>query len=222
MYKKIIALICVAAIVLSFSSCSSGDTYYTDENGREYIVARDSDSNIIINTSGKLCVYTLNENGKRQKSDSGEYITEYIDFSGQVVSDRIVETAEMRFTIPNNFTADNSIPGYFAREEYEAEIFINYYPDDIDVAIKGINLNSENLLENYGSEYFSYENYTVKIGDSDCTAVKQSCTSSEYYKTMYFYYIPYDSGYYSINCTINTDNDKKVNFDKFAESIEIK
>lgn len=222
MFKKIIAVIGVFAVLFSFAACSNSDTYYTDENGQSYLVVRDADSNIVINSSGKLCVYTLNENGKRQKSDSGEYITEYIDFNGQVVSDSVVETAEMRFTLPKYFVADINLPGYFSFEDYEGEIFIDYYSDDMENAVRAIELNSESLLENYGSEAFSYEKYSVKVGTLECSAMKQSCSSGEYYKTVYYYFIPYDSGYYFINCSISTAFAKKARFDKFVESIELK
>lgn len=222
MLKKITAVLFAVLILFAFSSCGSSDTHYTDSNGADYIVVRDGNSDIIINSSGKLCVYTLNENGKRQKADSGEYMTEYIDFNGQVVSDAVVETAEMRFTLPKGFTADDELPGYFSRESYNGEIFIDYTSDDMDNMIEAVVINCENLLENYGSENFSYEKYTVTAKNAEFTVIKQICTSSEYYVTSYYYFVPYDSGYYSVNCIISTDNEKKVNFDKFIESFIFK
>lgn len=222
MAKKITALFLALSMVLIFASCSGGDTYYTDEDGARYLVVRDSDGNIVINSSGKLAVYTLNENGKKQKADSGEYITEYIDFNGQVVSGGTVETAEMRFTLPDGFTADASLPGYFSYDSRQGEIFFNYYDKDIETEAASVEYNCESLLESYGSEAFSYEKYTVSVDSVECTVYKQVCTSSEYYKTVYFYLIPYDTGYYLINCMVSTDYGKKVDFDKFAESIHLK
>ena len=223
MIKRIIALTGVFLIIFTFTSCSGNknDTF-TADNGNQYVVVRDSEGNIVINDNQKLQVYPLNENGKKQKSDAGEYITEYIDFNGQVVFGNTVETAELRFRIPNNFSDNAEIPGYFYSKMYDSEIYFTYYDEAIDSYIEANEKNCESLLESFGSEVFSYEKYTVTIGSSDCIVFKNACISSEYYKNSYNYYIPYDSGFYIVNCVINTSNAKKVNFDKFAEAIIIK
>lgn len=223
MIKRIVALMSILLIIFSFTSCSGNknDTF-TAEDGNQYIVVRDSEGNIVINDSQKLQVYPLNENGKKQKSDSGEYITEYIDFNGQVVIENMVETAELRFRIPNNFSDNAEIPGYFYSKMYDSEIYFTYYDEDVDSYIESDEKNCESLLESFGSEVFSYEKYAVTIGSTECIVFKNACTSSEYYKNAYNYYIPYDTGFYVVNCIINTDNAKKVNFDKFAEAIIIK
>ncbi len=222
MTKKILAFISAAVLLLTFSSCSDkGETYITS-GGTQYLAVRDSDGNIVINDSGKLQVYSLNENGKKQKSDSGGYITEYIDFNGQVVSGNTVETSEMRFTLPNNFVPDENHPGCFFNEPYDGEIYISYSDDDIESAMKSTENDCEKLLESYGSEAFSYEKYTVDINSTECAAFKHSCISSEYYRSAFYYFLPYDNGYYLINCIINTADAKKVDFDKFAKSIELK
>lgn len=222
MKKRIIALLLAALCVVSLTSCGKQDDTYTDNDGTEYLVVRDSDGNIVINDSGKLQVYSLNENGKKQKSDTGDYMTEYIDFNGQVVSERKVETAEMRFTIPDGFSDSLDNPGYFYKEDYDAEIFFGFYAQDVEKAKDSIAYNCESLLESYGSEYFSYEQYTVPVDGTDCAVYKQNCTSGEYYRTAYFYFIPYDSGYYAVNCIVNTGYAKKVDFDRFVESISFK
>lgn len=223
MFKRVIYIITVFAVIMTFAACSSPvDDLYTAENGKQYLLVRDSDGNIVVNDRSKLLVYTLNENGKKQKSDTGEYITEYIEFTGQVVIENAVETNEMRFTLPDNFSANTEFPGYFSYDEYEAEIFISYYNDDISLGTNSIEYNCESLLESYGSDVFEYEAYSVNIDGIECSAYKQVCTSSEYYMNAFFYYIPYDTGYYEINCIISTEYAGRVNFDKFAESFEIK
>lgn len=223
MKNKILALVSCFAILFSFASCSSSsaDMLVTDD-GESYIVARDEDGNIEINENGKLLVYTVNENGKKQKNDSGNYITEYIDFDGQVIIGNTVETQEMRYELPSGFVADADNPGYFFNESLDAEIFFVYYGTDIAVAVESAEKNCESLLENYGSEVFSYSKYTVEINGKDCTAFKQKCTSSEYPDSSNLYYIEYDKGYCVINCRINTENASKVNFDKFVKTIELK
>lgn len=221
MLKKLTAVVLFIAVAVSLTSCSKNDIF-TDENGTEYIVVRDSNGNIVINDSNKLQVYMLNENGKKQKSDAGEYITEYIEFNGQVVFDRIVETAEMRFELPAYFSADENNPGYFHYEPYKGEIFFSYYDGDINKQISAEEMNCESLLESFGSETFEYEKYTIIINGIECTAFKHSCTSSEYYKNAFNYYIPYDTGLYIVNCTVSTDDAKKVDFDKFVQSIVLK
>lgn len=223
MLKKIIACFVAVCTILSVTACSNqSDDFYTDSDGKQYIVVRDVNDNIVISESGKLQVFTLNENNKKQKSDSGEYITEYIDFNGQVVIGNSVETAEMRFSLPSNFQSDINNPGYFFYEPYNGEIFITYYNDDIQSSIDIITHNCENLLESYGSENFRYEQYSVTIGDIECTVFKSESASSEYYRNAFYYLIPYDSGYYEINCIINTDDAGRVNFDKFVKTIELK
>ncbi len=221
MLKKLTIVFFIIITILTLTSCGNDDTF-TDENGTEYIVVRDSDGNIVINDRNKLQVYTLNENGKKQKSDTGDYITEFIEFNGQVVTDRIVETSEMKFEIPNNFSADTDNPGYFYYEPYNAQIFISYYNESADKHIANDEMNCENLLESFGSDVFSYEKYSVTINGSEYTAFKHSCTSSEYYKNARNYYIPYDTGVYIINCNINTNDAKKVNFDEFVKTIILK
>lgn len=222
MYKRIIAVCLIVVIAVSFSSCSDNSSFYTADDGTQYLVCRDDDGNIIINENGKLLVYTLNENNKKIKADSGEYITEYVTFNGQVVSDGTVETAEMRFKLPDNFVESKENPGYFYYSAYEGEIFIDYYPSGMDIHIKSQETNCEDLLESFGSEVFSYEKYTVNISGVECTAFSSLSTTSEYYKNAFFYFIPYDTGYYVINCNVNTDYRKKVDFDSFAESVDLK
>lgn len=223
MLRKIIASLLSLTVILSFTSCNaSKKDVFTAPDGVEYIVARDNDGNIVINDNDKLQVYTLNENGKKQKTDSGDYITEFIDFNGQVVIDNVIETAELRFTLPKTFVADDNNPGYFYSEELNGEIFFTFYGDSIDMHIQGVEKNGENLLESYGSEAFSYEKYSVTISDNECTAYRFACTSSEYYNHAYYFFVPYDTGFYYINCFVSTENAKKVDFNKFAETIELK
>lgn len=221
MFKKIISVLLIIITLFLLSSCGS-DEFFVDENGTEYVVVRDSEGNIVINDRSKLQVYTLNENGKKQKSDSGEYITQFIEFNGQVVIDSVVETAEMRFELPEYFTADMNNPGYFYNDAYGAEIFISYYDEDVDKHIAANEMNCENLLESFGSDVFSYEKYSVSSNGNEYTAFKQKCISSEYYKAAYSYYIPYDTGVYIIDCNIDTNYAKKVNFDKFIKTFILK
>ena len=221
--KKLISILLVICILLTCSSCSSSDKdIFVTEEGIEYLIVRDSNDNIVINESDKLQVYVLNENGKKQKTDAGEYITEYIDFNGQVVIGNVVETAEMRYELPSNFIADTNNPGYFYNEIIDAEIFFTYYEDSAEFHADAVTHNCEKLLESYGSEVFSYEKYVISVNDTDCSAVRLKCTSSEYYKNAFYYFIPYDTGCYYINCIVNTGNANKVNFDKFVKNIFIK
>ena len=223
MKKKIAILIITAVLLISFAACSADTAdYYTDDNGVQYMVNRDSDGDIQINENGKLLVYTLNENGKRIKSDTGEYITEYVDFNGQVVSGNNVEISEMRFVLPSGFSEDRNNPGYFCSKSYDGEIFVNYYTDDIDLCVESIEYSCQGLLESFGSEVYSYKQYTVKVDGVECIAFEQLCTSSEYYRNAFVYLVPYDSGYYYFDCSVSTDNKNKVDFDKFIESIEFK
>lgn len=223
MFRKTVLFIAAISLLLSFSACSSSDKdLFTSENGFDYIVVRDSDGNIVINDSNKLQVYTLNENGKKQKSDSGDYMKEYIDFNGQVVIGNTAETAEMKFEIPKTFDDNSDIPGYFYSETYEGDIYFTYYDESIEKHITAAEENCENLLESFGSEVFEYEKYSVVVDGIDCTAIRIACTSSEYYKNSYQYFIPYDTGFYAINCVVDTGNAKKVDFDKFVEEIILK
>ncbi len=223
MLKKSVAVFLIVSLFFTFSACASNDSdYYTADDGTEYMVYRNSDGNIVINDSGKLLVYSLNENNKRIKADSGEYITEYVSFNGQVVSGGVVETAELRFNLPNNFVESRENPGYFYYDAYDGAIFVDYYASGIDLHIQSLEDNCEDLLEGFGSEVFSYEKYTVTINGIECTAFSQLSITSEYYKNAFFYFIPYDTGYYVINCNVNTDYRNKVDFDSFAESIELK
>lgn len=221
--KKILILMFAFIIAFSFSSCSSGkNNTYIAEDGAEYMLVRDGEGSIVINENDKLQVYVLNENGKKQKTDAGEYITEYIDFNGQVVIGNTVETAEMRYRLPSGFVADSNNPGYFYYEGISAEIFFSYYGDSADTHMNAVAYNCEKLLESYGSEAFSYEKYDISVDGTDCTAVRMQCTSSEYYNHAYSYFIPYDTGCYYINCIVNTGNANKVDFDKFIKNIELK
>ena len=220
--KKLLAFLLVFTVVFSFSSCTSGknDVYIADD-GAEYLLVRDTDGNIVINESEKLQVYVLNENGKKQKTDAGDYITEFIDFNGQVVIDNVVETSELRFSLPSGFIADNNI-GYFYNDAIDAEIYFSYYGDSAETHFEAVANNGEKLLESYGSEVFSYEKYTVVVDGIDCSAVRMECISSEYYQHSYSFFVPYDTGCYFINCIVNTGNANKVNFDKFIKNIELK
>lgn len=220
--KKLISILLIATIIFSFTACGvNKKDLFIAPDGTEYLVVRDDNGNIIVNGSNKLQVYILNENNKKQKSDSGEYITEYIDFNGQVVVGNTVETEELRFEIPKNFTVDNDNPGHFYSEDIDGEIFISYR-SNMDDHIKGVQNNCEDRLESFGSEVYSYTKYTINVGETECTAFKSVCTSSEFYKHEYTFFIPDDSYCYYVNCLVGTDNANKVDFNKFIESFDIK
>lgn len=223
MIKRTISIILILVIPFVFVSCgdNSSDIYIGDD-GVEYMICRDSDGELQLNENGKLLVYTLNENGKRIKSESGDYITEYVSFNGQVVSDRYVEIPEMSFILPDGFVDDRENAGYFFNENYKGEIFINYFDENIDNCIQSLEYSYEGLLESFGSEVYSYERYSLTVDDFECVAFEQLCTSSEYYQNVFVYLIPYDDGYYRIDCNVNTDNKNKVDFDKFIKSFLIK
>ncbi len=221
--KKLISIFLMIIVVLSLTSCDTDkNDMFTAPDGQEYLVVRDDNGNIIINDNDKLQVYSLNENNKKQKSDSGEYITEYIDFNGQVVIGNTIETAEMRFDIPKNFVVNNDSPGHFYSEAIDAEIYISFYGDKMEDHINGVQNNCEDRLETFGSEVFSYTKYTVNVDETECTAFRTECTSSEYYRHTYSFFIPYDTGCYIVDCTVSTDNAKKVDFNRFIENLEIK
>lgn len=221
--NRIVAVISSLFVLLTFASCSSESSdYYIDDNGTKYLVNRNTEGNIQINENGKLLVYSLNENDKCIKSDSGEYITEFVEFNGQVVSDGKVETKEMKFTLPKNFSEDRNNTGYFYNENCKGEIFINYFNEDINTGVQAIQDTCQNLLESFGSEVYSYNEYSLDVDGIECIAIEQLCTSSEYYQNVFTYLIPYDTGYYSFDCTVNTDYKNKVNYDKFIKSITLK
>ncbi len=222
--KKIISIF-IAILIIStcFSGCSNSEKdVITAEDGVKYLVARDDNKNIIINENNKLQVYTLNENGKKQKNDNDEYIIRFIDFNGQVILGQTVETAEMTYKLPKGFSDDYKNPGYFFNDTYSAEIFFSYYPEDIKNAINISEKNCESLLESFGSEVFEYSKYSLDVNGYECTAFKQRCISSEFYKNAYIYYIPYDTGYYLINCNVSTEYENKYDFDNFIETIKFK
>lgn len=223
MFKRVLSALLVICALVCCASCDNDSVdYYFDDDGAQYMICRDSNGEIQVNENGKLLVYNINENGKRIKSDSGEYITEYVDFNGQIVSGKTVEIPEMRFTLPNNFVDDRDNPGYFRNDTHNGEIFIFYYTDSLDLSIEAIESSCETLLESFGSEVYSYERYKINIDGVECVAFEQLCISSEYYQNAFVYLIPYDSGYYRIDCNISTDYKNKVNFDKFVETIDLK
>ena len=131
MIKRFVAVMLMLVMMISLASCGNDSDFYIDDDGVRYMVCRDGNGEIQVNASGKLLVYDLNENDKRIKSDSGEYLTRYVDFNGQIVTDKFVEIAEMSFTLPNNFTDDRDNPGYFRNEAYNGEIFVYYYDESI-------------------------------------------------------------------------------------------
>ena len=222
--KKIFSVfLCVLILILCFTSCSNSEKdMFTAADGNSYIAVRNEDGGITINENGKLRVYTVNENGKKQKDDSGNYITEYIDFNGQVVFGNTIETQEMIYTLPTGFEEDYDNSGYFRNEDIDAEIFFVYYGTDVTAAIEAAEKNCQSLLESYGSEVFEYTKFTVDIDGLECTAFRQRCTSSEYPDSSCIYYIPYDTGYYIVHCRVNVENERKVNFDKFINSVEFR
>lgn len=222
MIKRFVAVMLMLVMMISLASCGNDSDFYIDDDGVRYMVCRDGNGEIQVNASGKLLVYDLNENDKRIKSDSGEYLTRYVDFNGQIVTGKFVEIAEMSFTLPNNFTDDRDNPGYFRNEAYNGEIFIYYYDENTQLAIESLEFSCEGLLESFGSEVYSYEKYTLNVDNTECIAFEQLCTSSEYYQNAFTYILPFDSGYYRFDCNVSTDYKNKVDFDKFIESIDLK
>lgn len=222
MKKIFIVILSVLTVVTCFSACNNTSDMFTAEDGNTYIAVRNEDGGITINDNGKLRVYTVNENGKKQKDDSGNFITEFIDFNGQVVFGNTVETEEMKYRLPSGFEEDYDNSGYFRNENIDAEIFFVFYGTDVGTAIDAAEKNCQSLLESYGSEVFEYTRYTVDIDGVESTAFRQRCTSSEYPDNSCVYYIPFDTGYYIVHCRVNVENEKKVNFDKFVDTIEFR
>ena len=138
------------------------------------------------------------------------------------MSGSTVETAEMRFTLPKGFVAHDNVAGYFSLESKGGEMFISYKNDDIEGVVNATVNNCESLLESFGSEYFSYEKYELDCSGVKVSAVKHISTSPEYNRAVHFYYIPYDTGYYSISVGINSSHLKGFDFDKMIENIVLK
>jgi len=221
MKKKIIILTAVLMItMMSLTSCSGKIKSYTDKDGKTYDIVYDDNGNFITNDSNKLKVYILSDTGKKIKNENGEYRTDYIDFNGQIVNGRKVETKNFSFTLPAGFEQSYDTGLLFFRDSINAEIYISVLDNsDIDTEYSLVESNCIQLQESYGSDKFSYNIYDLKTkNDIPIHVFKTQCTSSDYPKTDYYYYFNINDKIYKITASVSTDSAKKADFDSFAKS----
>lgn len=224
MKKRTAALIFALILILSFSSCSGKIKSYVDKDGNTYDIVYDSDGNFITNDNNKLKVYVLSENGKRVKSENGEYRTDYIDFNGQITDGRNVETKELSFKLPVGFEQSYDTGLLFLKDSISAIINISTIENtDAETKYSEIESNCVQLQESYGNDKFEYSVYDLNTRDNiNIHVFKQQCTASDYPFTNYYYYFNVNDKLYEIYARVQTDSVKKADFDSFAKSFVFK
>ena len=216
--RNFLAIALIPVMILALASCKGRNDYYT-VGSATYEICRGESGGIVMNDKKEICVYVLSENRRRLKNDAGEDITEYIPFDGRIINDRHVETAEMSFTLPDGFTASDSDPDVYVRPEVKGEIFIELFPSrgSADM-VTTVLAENERLLETYGGDQFSYDQYSILTADSKTvTAISRECKSTEYYVSSGFYFIETAAGAYRITC--NSEAGSNCNFDSFVRSV---
>lgn len=224
MKKRTAAVLCALILILSFSSCSGKIKSYVDKDGNTYDIVYDDDGNFITNDNNKLKVYILSENGKKVKSENGEYRTDYIDFNGQITDGRNVETKDFTFKLPAGFEQSYDTALLFLKDSISAVINVSIIENaDPDVKYSQIESNCVQLQESYGNDKFEYSVYDLKTkNDINIHVFKQQCTASDYPYTNYYYYFNVNDKLYEIYARVLTDSVKKADFDSFAKSFDFK
>lgn len=218
-YKIFAAALAIISI-FSFCSCGSEIDTYTSSNGINYKIVRDSNGNFITDSSGDICVYITNENGKLKLTDSGEYMTGYIPFDGRLTDGRKIETSDFSFTLPSGFSASDD-NNYYDYDKGQGQIFIFYDETyNMDDVVNARLDEFKNLQSEYGSENVKYSKKIISGKNISITSLDLKSDASEYNRNVFDYYFPYGKGYYRINCV--ESNSLGINFDSFAKSIRIK
>ena len=212
------------AVCLLLCSCSGELKYYTDAQGNRYRICRSESGELIVDSGGRLCVYLTNENGKLKRDASGELMTSYVSFPGQVVSGDRVETPYITYRVPAAFqSVENGDTLYYDYNEGAGRIFIDYIeatpPEGL---IDDVQRSFDQTVATYGADKINVQKYTVHGGNVDLFAVSLVSQTEEYDRCLYYYFFAYKGGCYRLSCSISTRENGRVNFDRFAKSFSIK
>lgn len=221
--RRALCVVLAVTAVFSLTSCSSSYTLstYTDEDDVEWELVLDSDGKMIVNSNGRLKVYSLSSDGNKILNDNGEYRTTYVDFNGQIVYGRYVITQKMRFKLPINFEQSYSTGLLFTYSDKQGEITINECTGTFDEVISQAEVSLAAMQESYGSDYLTYDTGKLELKKLGVTATVFSVHSStsNYPYNQYIYYFEYDDVVYCVSCKENMKYDN-IRFDAFVKTIE--
>ena len=218
------ALICFAAICLLLTGCLGELKYYTDAQGNRYRICRSESGDLIVDSGGRLCVYLTNENGKLKKDASGELMTAYVSFPGQIVSGDQVETPHIMYQVPAAFQAvEDGDTLYYDYNEGSGRIFIDYFEATVpEGLVDDVRKSFDQTVSAYGADKIVVRKYSVSGGNIDLSAVSLESKTDEYDRCLYYYFFPYKGGCYRLSCSIERKEAGRVNFDRFARSFSVK
>ena len=187
MEKKIIAIVValvvvVTAIIVTVVVSNNTKEVYVDEDGVAHWLYKDEEGNTKLNADGDIVVYALDENGKRQKDENGEYIMASIDFPRKVISGNTLETPDYKLTLPKEWKLKQS--GIFVLEENE-NVKISVDVTDLE-SVMSVDTYIEEMLNVEGGDELiknlkeKYPKFERNIGQCVITLKNLDCRMVEY------------------------------------------
>lgn len=108
MNKKLVAVFCVALLMVSVFAACGKKAQTVNIDGVEYPVATDDEGNTILSDNGEIAVYVTDANGKYVTDANGEKQTNLVDFPNRLVSGSKLETPAYVWTLPEGWTLSSS------------------------------------------------------------------------------------------------------------------
>ena len=128
MVKRIIAVCCVLVMtVLIFAACEKKPPM-EEINGIEKAVAYDEEGQTVLNSSGQLRVYSLDEKGYIQYEEDGTPVYNYVDLPAIRANGQTVDTNDYSLTMPEGWEATES-GGFFKKEAEKCRVNMGYVKD---------------------------------------------------------------------------------------------
>lgn len=125
MEKKIIALaLALVLMVTVFAGCSSKKRETSEINGKDYILATDTDGNTIINEENQIVAVVTDKNGEVITYENGEDQTYHVQLDGSMAIDGVARSDKYSINVPEGWSV---LPnGRIAKDKTDDKCYIQF------------------------------------------------------------------------------------------------
>lgn len=231
--KYISAVALVFAFLFILASCGKGSRYgtlITDEKGMTHVLATDANGNTIQDGNGNLVeiitdkngkpvtvpeAYATNEDGSVVVSvEGGNYASQAITFPNVISNGKTVETADLVLPVPKGWEQTGTFSIILKHTDTGAMLDItNDVEDTVDNVVKGI----EDMQSMITGE-FKYDKQDTDISGYEAVKCHYDLGKTQ----RYIYVVSVNFNVYRFGCTVNTEDESKIDFEAIINNVQFR
>lgn len=233
MEKKIIAIVValvvvVTAIIVAVVVSNNTKEVYVDDDGVAHWIYKDEEGNTHLNGDGEIIVYALDENGKRQKDENGEYIMAAIDFPEVVTKGNTLETPNYKLTMPKDWELNDD--GIFElKKNNKITVKVNVFELDkiipIDDYVQQSQEEAKKILDALKDVFPVFEieedSEVITLKNLDCRIIKTKMGKDKDNIDVYTIAVNFTRGLKAYQITLTCDDGSYKDLDKDIDLVSI-